>query len=212
MQCCVKGYDAKRAKLDGKPLELSDRIIMLRSDITHTEWQFSPRYAGWSFSFTKADKADGARFKAITYSHPNRWVNAPWPLTDEQEDDCWAAACTWANIPTFAPNEMRLMLKHQTDTGIIQGPKHHKYDTVGLLTHALKPSDKVWLNLLRGVLWGWTLVVQAHPTKQWCSRSSGKLAKIGEPAFMVNPDTLDPAECVAAMIAYRKNLQIKIKQ
>ena len=71
--CFVRGYDPDAAEKQGVKKTLTDRLIQLRSKLTHSEFQFSQRYGSVSFSFTLADHVKGARFKKITYTHPTRW-------------------------------------------------------------------------------------------------------------------------------------------
>jgi hypothetical protein len=65
-------WDAKQAKKDGKRLTWTDRIIMLRSMLTHLEVELVER--GYSFSSTTAGGSDGCRWEKIDYSHKKRWV------------------------------------------------------------------------------------------------------------------------------------------
>jgi len=178
-------YNAKQAQLDGKPLTMTDRLIMLRSNLTHSEFRFSNRYGGISFSFTMADGANGARFKAIKYSHPKRWEKDVIPLTDEQEDMIFKEACRLVDVPVDF-----LAL---ANVKFCQGANHAKYDLIGLLIHATKKSKKWWLNGLRFSLWCWTLPIKPSDTASWCSEGCaylvGMVHKIG-----VSPDSLDPQE------------------
>ena len=191
MDCRLRRWDARAAKKDGKKMTLIDIIILLRSKLTHSEFQFSNRYYGISFSFTSADGANGARFKAIDYNkHPNRWVTDVIPMTDEQEDLAFQEACRMADI------DNTIIWPHKT---IFQGKNHQKYDYAGLLSHALKKSDHWWLNIVRFGLWSWTAFVKPDPDKAWCSEGCAYLIMTDHKILdkfcnRVPPDTLDPQE------------------
>ena len=97
-------FNLPRAILFGyKPTKL-DRMIGWRSDHKHTEFQFSTRYRGISFSCTMADGVGGCRFKMIKYSHPEYWDIVYVPVTTEQEKLMWMQACKmtayWALFAT----------------------------------------------------------------------------------------------------------------
>jgi hypothetical protein len=87
MDCILRSYNAREAVRHGKALTAVDRMILMRSDpLTHSEFQFSDRFNGLSFSSTMQDGDDGCRFKAISYSHPERWTTLIIPMDDDQED------------------------------------------------------------------------------------------------------------------------------
>lgn len=115
-----RNFNAIRAKMYGKPLTPTDRLILLRSyPHTHTELQFSARLYNISFSSTTADGANGCRFKQIEYSHPEYWDTVEVEVTDMQEECIYREAQTWVS------------------EGI-------KYDGLGLL------SFSTGLNIIRG--------------------------------------------------------------
>ena len=216
MICYVHSYKAREAEKDGKPLMLADRIILLRSELTHSEFQFSPRYECLSFSFTLADGANGARFKHIEYSHPNRWETIALPFTDEEEDLCFLMACILADrnkhfyttinfggtiTATFDYGTKETTFKNDT---IYQGPNHWRYDTKGLLTHALKKSGTWWMDILRGSLWCWTALIKPHMKKAWCSEGVAMVIKKAWPDFDGSPDKLDPQELDTELRNYKR--------
>ncbi len=203
MNCFIRGYNAKQAEKDGKPLTVIDRVILLRSKLTHSEFQFSERFGNVSFSFTSADKANGARFKVIGYSHPARWNTREIALTDLQEDLIFAEACTMADCH-LADVAEALKLGGQWGDVIIQGSKHKLYDFAGLLSHALKRSGKWWLNIIRFGLWSWTIFVKPHPDKCWCSEACAHLVKMAYPDFDGSPDSLDPQELDDELVKFFK--------
>jgi hypothetical protein len=132
MDCILQNYNARRAARYGKKLSETDRVTLLRSDPhTHTEFQFSPRYSGISFSATTADGSNCCRFKPIEYSHPERWDSLVLPMTDVQEGRA----------------------RRRADE--IEGKS---YDLIGLLSHTsdleiIKPHpDKYWCNEACGEL------------------------------------------------------------
>lgn len=190
MECYARHWNAKEAKKDGKPLTMIDRIIMLRSPLTHSEFQFSQRYKGLSFSSTGADDANGTRFKGIIYSHPERWETDAVPFTDAEEDAMFQEACRLADIDLAT---MNWMLRNPEAKIIWQGEKHIRYDYQGILTHALKRSNRWYLNIVRGLVWGWTLCIKPSDFKAWCSEIVGYLVMFTKP-LGVAPDTLDPSE------------------
>jgi len=191
MNCYLKHWNAREAKKDGKPLTLVDRIIMLRSDLTHTEWQFSERYGGVSWSFTLADGAKGCRFKMIKYNHPKRWVTDEIPLTDEEEDKIWVEACRLADLSVCTRSTVQYLALINE---IVQGPLHARYDLPGILTHATKKANTRWLTVLRWGLWWWTKFIKPDPEKMWCSESAAHLEQLVYDDMGPKPDTLDPDE------------------
>jgi hypothetical protein len=93
MNCILRSYNARQAYQYGKDITPVQRIIMARSDpLVHTEFEFSERQDGISFSSTMQDDVSGCRFKQISYSHPLRWTSIVLPMTDEQEDRAWERA------------------------------------------------------------------------------------------------------------------------
>ena len=93
MDVMIRSFNAYRAKRFGYRLTPADGLILLRSLLhTHTELQFSHRYANISFSATLADGANGCRFKDIKYSHTVFWDTIVVPMTDSQEDTAYAEA------------------------------------------------------------------------------------------------------------------------
>ena len=109
-------------KFGYKPTKI-DRLIMLRSDCTHYELQFTERYGRISFSSTLADGAKGCRFKLIEYSHPEYWDEVFIPVTAEQEREMWDRACDMANM--HGPKDCWPALH------CYYGPNHIKYDLIG---------------------------------------------------------------------------------
>lgn len=206
MNCYVKSWNALAAKKDGKKLTLIDIVILMRSRLTHSEFQFSKRYLGISFSSTGADNANGVRGKFIDYDkHPLRWETVEIPLTDEQEDMIFQEACRMADVlcyfdpltkqmPDIVSTINRLKYQHKFHPNEIwQGNDHIRYDYAGLLSHALKRSKKWWLNVFRGVFWGWSIAIQPAEDKCWCSEFVSYLVGM---AYKLdnNPDEYDPAE------------------
>lgn len=201
MNCRLRHWNARAAEKDGKKLTLTDRIIMLRSALTHSEFQFSERYGGVSFSSTLADGANGCRFKMIGYSHPKRWKENVIPLTDEQEDRIWAKACRMADCGGWRQTLLRMSYL-MFDGEIVQGPLHIKYDKAGLLTHATKKAKTWWVNVIRFGVWGWTKIIKPDGKKVWCSEACAYLVKSEYPGFDGRADTLDPQELHEEAAAY----------
>jgi len=165
-------YDALAAKKDGKKLSWIDCMILLRSKLTHAELQFDVDRGGVSFSSTMADKANGCRFKFISYTHPLRWRSVSIDIKDEQEEAIWVWACDMAGMMSTWPYKLpAYLIQHKGCEIIYQGESHKKYDAPGLLSFALRKSSKWWLNIIRGGVWCWTAVVKPDPDKVWCSEA-----------------------------------------
>jgi len=204
--CRICGYDADAAEKDGVKKTFADKLIQLRSRLTHTEFQFSSRYNNISFSFTMADGVNGARFKNIRYSHPNRWLFANIPLDNEQEDIAFLAACVLAGfslnfqtVKNWLHSEMILL----NLPVCLYSDKHWKYDLIGLLSFAdeepYKGKDSKLLKVIRPVLWSWTKIVQPHSKRAWCSEGCAILLQECEDAFKYKPDTLTPDGLIQAV-------------
>lgn len=159
-------YDAVAAKADGKPMTMVDRIIMLRSNFVHVERQYSYNRGHVSCSSTMADCANGSRFKYITYSHPEWWKTIAVPYDDAEEQKMWECDC---NLCDKYSDWQQTEIKLSELSGNIQGFHHIEYDKYGLMSFALEHSDKWYENILRGVIWGWTAIIQPDPIKVWCS-------------------------------------------
>lgn len=79
---------------DGDPTykkTFTDWLIQIKSQLTHSEQQYSHRYGGISCSTTLADEGKCWRFKDIDgyQRHPLRWKKVIIPCTDKQEDIMW---------------------------------------------------------------------------------------------------------------------------
>jgi len=197
--CYAKHYNAEEAKKDGKHLTLVDRVIMLRSKLTHSEKRYSDRHWGVSWSFTKADGANGARFKDIGYSHPKRWVTDLLRLSDIEEDRSFAEACRLADV---TPEQVEAWAKDDSRTEILQGPNHAKYDAIGLLTHCLKKHKKGWVNVMRKTLWWWTAIVKPSRDCWWCSEGVCWVTQFGTFFRILScevAEDLDPQELHEAL-------------
>ena len=91
--CYIKSYNLVRAAMFGKKPTFVQWLISQRSTPhVHDEFQFSARHDNISFSATMMYDAKCARFKQITYSHPERWDTVIVPMTDDEEDLAWAEA------------------------------------------------------------------------------------------------------------------------
>ena len=92
--CKIRSYNYVRAALFGKKPTAMNRIIGLRSKPhSHSEFQFSERYDGVSFSATTMDSSNCARFKQIGYSHETeRWDTVVVTMTNSEEDLAYAEA------------------------------------------------------------------------------------------------------------------------
>ena len=84
-------FDYKLAVKMGRKKTLAGEIIKRRSDLTHSEVQFSAFYHHLSFSSTIEDAFKGCRFKQIYYTHP-WWKTIERQVTAEQEYAIWCKA------------------------------------------------------------------------------------------------------------------------
>ena len=118
-----------------------DRLIQIKSQLTHSTKQYSPRYGGISCSATMAEGLNCVRFKMNDYTkHPKRWKKVIIPCTDEQEDLMFAFDCRMANVKCKGSiSSPRIWLNDAMDyKGIIDsytycGPKAIKYDKIGVV-------------------------------------------------------------------------------
>jgi hypothetical protein len=131
-------YSPTLAQLHGKKLswtkdfrsKLTEEAIQLRSELTHSELQFSDRYGGISFSATMADDCKCARFKMIGYSHPERWLSTELEMTDTQEDLVFAKCCEMADIGKMVNyrTPLKNVLFMDMGKGCYHGPNALPYD------------------------------------------------------------------------------------
>jgi hypothetical protein len=200
-------WDAVQAKKDGKKLTWTDLVIMLRSKYTHLELQFADR-GGVSFSSTMADDANGCRFKYIDYSNPKRWKSIVFVVSDTVEQDMWAEACWMADLHTdwqskdfgsctftaTVSSGQDVFASSLKDITIYQGENHTKYDKAGLMYFTLERSGKWYRDIIRGLVFGWTLFIQPDPVKVWCSEACLKVWNKGQisPKIIVVPTEIDP--------------------
>jgi hypothetical protein len=147
-----RSYCPELAQLHGKKPSKTDRLIGLRSDLTHTEIQFTDRYGNISFSATMADDCRCARFKMIGYSHPERWLTVLVPVTAEQEALIFAKACEMADVDILE-DLFTKEISYEVDSGGVcfYGNNALKYDLQGVSLSFIskwrvwRPHDKwVW--------------------------------------------------------------------
>jgi len=149
-------YNPTLARLYGKKPSRTDRLIQHRSELTHTEIQFSDRYGGISFSATMADDCKCARFKMIAYSHPERWCTTELEMTDEQEDAVFKKCCEMADIKSKLCWDAKGFIEDAAKTGYcFKGPNALKYDL-----NAVRFSFITKWNLWRG-----------HENRVFCTES-----------------------------------------
>lgn len=181
-------YSARKAKADGRKMSLIEKIIDLRSELTHVECQFDENRGYISWSSTGADGANGCRFKYITYGHIGYWITLAFVVTDEEESRLWTFCCdcadlawNWQEKPYDSCTYTATVLDGQDmfaarikDLTIYKGQNHIKYDYYGLLTFALESAPTWWVNIARWAVWGWTKVILPNPNKLWCSEACSK--------------------------------------
>ena len=152
-----RSYNPTLARLYGKKPSRTDRLIQHRSELTHTEIQFSDRYGGISFSATMADDCKCARFKMIAYSHPERWCTTELEMTDEQEDAVFEKCCEMADIDREC---LEVWLLGCDDSMPADGYLHYGDDALKYDLNAVRFSFITKLNLWRG-----------HEKKVFCTES-----------------------------------------
>jgi len=150
----------------------TDRAIQLRSQETHTETQYSPRYSNVSASATLADGCGCQRFKMIDYTkHPKRWKTIRIPCTKEQEDLMFDFDCKMADYPNWA-NKRASGQYRWKPRRCYWGHNAKKYDRLGVvlcnISHRriLGSSDKlVWCTESRimSVLQAFPDLTDKHP-------------------------------------------------
>jgi len=159
--CILYSYNARRAKANGKKLTFIEWLILWRSDPhVHSEFQFSQRYGGISFSATLQDGCKCCRFKQIGYKHKIRWDDTIIPMTDEEEDRAWQEACRMADI---TPEMLETMRAYFKEEGCYYGDNAIPYDILGQPCHISKWN--IW-----------------KPTKGkiWCSRAVNEVIIAGK--------------------------------
>lgn len=150
MNCKTRGYKYKTARKEGAPRSTVSALINLRSELTHIEFQFSPRYWCVSVSATMADGAKCVRFKRNRYSHPNWWSTRTVPATDEQEDRMFREALWMADV---TEGQFYAWWADKCP-GILHGPNAIKYDLAGCSFSFIIKQWRIWV---------------PDSTKQWCS-------------------------------------------
>lgn len=90
--CKIRSFNAVRARMFGYKLTPTQWLILQRSWHTHNEFQYSARHDHVSHSATLMDGAKGSRFKAIAYTHPERWDTVIVPMTNAEEDRAYDRA------------------------------------------------------------------------------------------------------------------------
>ena len=87
----IRFYDARQAVKDGKPLTAIDYLIMSVSDpLVHCEAYFVKDNE--SFSASMRGERKGCGWADIQYSHPRRWIDIPFELTEPQLDRAYNRA------------------------------------------------------------------------------------------------------------------------
>ncbi len=84
-------FDYKRSLELGRKRTFAGELIKRRSDLTHSEFQFSPFFHDISFSSTIEDAFKGCRFKMIYYTHA-WWRTIERQVSAEQELAIWFKA------------------------------------------------------------------------------------------------------------------------
>ena len=149
MNCYLRTFQYKRSRKNGNEFSFISILITLRSRGTHSEFQFSERYNGISFSATLADKARCCRMKNIQYLHGDKyWDCDVITLTDAEEDLLFVEACKMSDVGV---DEAKTFAFSKNISEIFCGDKAIQYDTLGVtISHIVrarvwKPDDlKVW--------------------------------------------------------------------
>jgi hypothetical protein len=213
-----RGFDPIKAhKLTGYKITWTDRLILMRSKLTHLEIQFLDRPNSPSFSSTMADGANGCRFKYISYSNPEQWDTEILEVSDWEEAEMWSDACrmadvsvNWQYLPWQSATYHGIVQENKDvfyatlkDITVYQGKNHIPYDTHGLASFCLERTGKWYLDALRGLIWGWTNCFQPDESKAWCSEACSIIwnAGIVSKVRLILPTEIDPQ---AAMEKIRK--------
>jgi hypothetical protein len=167
----------------------SDRLINLRSVLTHSEFRFSMRYGGISVSATMADDCRCFRFKMIDYDkHPKRWVASIVTLTYEEEDAIFMEALKMAGYePWYAPH-MKMNIKYSCTGQIFYNKGALKYDLAGVSFSFIIPKWRLW---------------RPHEEWVWCSESVTMLLQVVFKDFDVRADEQSPDDLVLNWGVYR---------
>ena len=163
-------YSARAAAKDGRKMSLTEKIIDLRSSLTHAETQFDENRNNISWSSTLAEGANGCRFRDIGYSHEKYWETLSFIVSDAEEQRLWEFCCTLADMPFNWQDSADLFF----DGKIYQGSEHIKYDAKGLLSFALEKAPVWYGTVLRWAVWGWTVFIKPDFVAVWCSEACAK--------------------------------------
>lgn len=163
--------------------------IQRRSDLTHSEFQFSERYNYISVSATMRDDCSCFRFKMIIYDkHPDRWLMDPVELTDEQEDQIMLQALKMAGlidkICSYKPCYNKTLKKFfnifyyaRINDIFYREGKALKYDKVGVVLCNVVVSMRI---------------IRGHAVWVWCSEGVTILLQVAYPEFNGKADTQTP--------------------
>lgn len=200
--CLLRIFDPK-----GDPdykITASDRAIMLRSNKTHAEFQFSIRYNFVSASATMRDDCNCYRLKMIDYNkHLLRWKTYIVHLTDEQEDLIMMNSLEMAGeirkIDYVRYSDLCDMIRHnymlkfnRAHYGDIFCDKEHalKYDFCGVAFSFILPKWRVW---------------RPHEEWVWCSEAVTLMLQVAYKDFGGRADENSPEDLEEKWVKYAKS-------
>jgi len=184
----IRSVNSTMKLLYGDKLTWTEKAIRLRSKLVHMELQFSDRYGSISFSATKADGCNCARFKMIQYTHAYRWSTILIPVTAEQEARLFAKACEMADIQAKDYAELRM---RPDFIGCYYGPDAIKYDIAGVSLSFI--SKRRWWN--------------PSNERNWCNETVGLLVMVVWPDIFIVEDEYHSSrphvdDCTSIMYGY----------
>jgi hypothetical protein len=183
----LKTYQYKRARKNGAPFSLVSWLTTLRSGGVHSEYRFSARYKGVSFSCTNADKAKCCRFKMIEYSNPEYWDTDPVCATEIKEDDRLIQALRLADVTL---KQFDWWLNHAQPGDLIYGPNAVKYDLAGTALSYISHLD----------------IYPSHPLKKRCCEAVANIIIASDPWLcqLIDPEKISPDDLQTAIRQYFK--------
>ena len=165
-------WNRKMMLLHGDKLTGIQKAIGRRSNGLHVEIRFSDRYGRISWSCTKADGANGCRFKMIDYSHPYRQSVVRIYVTAEQEARLFAKACEMADMGIYDMIiKIRLGKELVNINSCYYGPNHIKYDTWGA-SFGFITKYNIW---------------KMHRTKMICNEACAEVLLVEWPGLLDVP-------------------------
>ena len=164
MDCLLRSFDYKEYRRHGGKFMPAGAVIGLRSNLMHSELQFSGRRYGVSVSATKMDGADGVRIKRINYSNATKWwTTKRVPMDDEQEDAVFEQALRDSGV---SHGQFERWIGGEG--GCLYGKMHIKYDFYGCGLSFVFPDTRIW---------------RPSNNRVWCSEEDKNLIVVAHPFY-----------------------------